>query len=114
MCSLLRSRKNITTFSIIFLLLIVFLFTNNVMAKPPFNNRSDNSVIQVKKYLEKKLVNPKSIKYLLWSPVRLLKIGKYKVTVQYNFANRYSRVIRAKKIFILSPDGVVLKVLSCR
>ena len=99
----------------IFFLLVIILFQPfYVMARPPFNERSDNSVIQVKEYLQAKLVNPKSIKYISWSLLRILENGKYKVTVQYTYANRYSRVSRAKQIFILSPEGVVLKVLSCR
>lgn len=93
---------------------ITFFLISAPWAREPFNDRSDDSVLQVKKYLQETLSKPDSVVFFSWTPVYKLENGNFRVKVDYGKANRYGRKIHTKQIFILSPTGDIIKILTCR
>ncbi len=83
-------------------------------ADSPHNDTRDDSVEQVVMYHQEIEAKPGSIRYLSWTPVRLLNNGHYKVTVRFRVMNRYERSVLKKQIVIMDEGGAILKVMDCR
>jgi hypothetical protein len=73
------------------------------------NSSWDNSVSQVKDYLEKNLKDPKSYESIEWSEVQ--KVGEnYRVTHKYRAKNSYGGYAIENQVFTINNNGEIINV----
>ena len=97
-----------------FLTGIMFIGINKAKAGIPRNDYGNNSVEQVVEYHKRVEPVPLSMKYISWSPVKLLDNGLYKVTVVFKCKNRFGRELTKKQIILMDKTGKIIKVMNCR
>ncbi len=94
--------------------IILFMLPVIAFAGLPHNDPENNSVEEVVAYHLLQEPFPETIDYISWTPVTLLKNGRYKVTVLFRVKNRFSRIVLKKQIVILEETGTIIKVLDLR
>jgi len=75
------------------------------------NSPWDNSVSQVKRWLEKNAKDPKSLEYIEWSKVTRDGAG-FLVRVKYRAKNSFGGYVIDEKIFVLDGRGEVVSAVS--
>ena len=72
------------------------------------NSEWDGSVSQVKSYIKANAKDPKSLKFISWSPVTETDNG-FLVRVKYRAKNSFGALVVEEKLFLLNSSGTIVK-----
>lgn len=88
---------------------------------PVQNNLEDNSVPQVRRYLDNNLHAPKSLEVIEWGPVmKVVQFSaedfsswkEYRVRLKFRTKNRLGSYVQLDQVFILDEKGQMLRVVN--
>ena len=107
-----KSNFVIIGIAIIFILFLIFSYTDSSPKQEVKNSHWDGTVIQVELYVLHHINDRDSYHSLEWGKVMKINEDEYRVRHKYRFQNDYGYIIVENQIFSLNKEGNVINVWS--